>query len=229
MSCIECRQTLAQGLWGQNQALVALLGLCPLLAVSNTLINGFGLGVASLLTLLFSNVLIASVARFIPNETRLPVFVLIIASVVTFIEFYLQAYHYLFYQTVGLFIPLIVTNCVILARAEAVASRQNIAHSLLDALAMGSGFTLVLMVLGALREMLGFGTLMSGAEVLFGEVAQAWEIRLMDADNGFLFAILPPGAFMGLALLIATRNYLVQRKQQQLEAVQPTSDHVFDE
>ncbi|MCH9698690.1 MAG: electron transport complex subunit E [Gammaproteobacteria bacterium] len=192
----------------QNPALVALLGLCPLLAVSTTVATGFGLGIATTVTMVLSSVVISSIRQLIPGDIRLPVFVLTIASIVTFVEFLLRAYRFEFYQSAGLFIPLIVTNCVILARIESVAYRQQINLAAWDAFSMGFGFSLVLIILGSIREILGFGTLFTGAELLFGQTAVDWKLTIPGFNQGFLLAILPPGAFFGLALLIAIKNSL---------------------
>lgn len=211
-TCSKCRKSLVEGVGSQNPALVALLGLCPLLAVSTTLISGLGLGITTLITLLLSSLFISAARHLIPTEVRLPVFVLLIASVVTIIEFLLSAYRYEFYQSVGLFIPLIVTNCVILARIESIAYRRPVGIALMDALSMGIGFVAVLVVLGAMRELIGFGTLLAGAEQLFGDKAANWQLQVFDGEHGFLLAILPPGAFFGLALLVALKNWADQHR-----------------
>jgi len=207
--------TLLDGLWKNNPGLVQFLGLCPLLAVSNTLINGLGLGIATLVVLTLSNLLVSLIRRQIPTAVRLPVFVLIIASLVTATEIIFQALFYDMYLSLGIFIPLIVTNCAILARAEAFASRNPVGISLLDGLVMGTGFALVLIVLGAFRELLGRGTLFSGAEHLFGAGAAGIEITFFSPDKGLLLALLPPGAFIGLALLVALKNRLDYKPQAQ--------------
>ena len=199
------------GLWKNNQALVALLGLCPLLAVTNTAINGLGLGLATLLVLLASNVTISAVRHWLHSEIRLPAFVLIIAGFVTSTDIALAAWLPGLHEALGIFVPLIVTNCTILARAEAFASRQPVLHSAVDALAIGGGFLLVLFVLGALREVIGTGSVLAGADLLFGAGAADWSVRL--TDRGFLLAILPPGAFVGLGLLIKKKNLLDARRQ----------------
>ncbi len=205
------REISRNGLWDNNVALVQLLGLCPLLAVTSTVINGFGLGLATLATLVLSNVFVSLVRNHVRQEVRLPVFVLIIASVVTMIELLMQAYFYDLYLVLGIFIPLIVTNCAIIGRAEAFASRNTPLVSALDGLMMGMGFLAVLMVLGGMREIVGFGTLFAQAELMFGEAASALTIVINPDYNGFLLAILPPGAFFGLALLIAAKNWLEMR------------------
>jgi electron transport complex protein RnfE len=197
------------GLWDNNPGLVQLLGLCPLLAVTGTIVNGIGLGIATTLTLVTSNVTVSLIRNLVPNEIRLPVFVLIIASFVTIIEMMLKAFYYDLYLALGIFIPLIVTNCSIIGRAEAFASKQPIDKAFLDGLMMGIGFTIALALLGGMRELLGRGTLFSQAETMFG---QAWmTITVFENYHDFLLAILPPGAFFGLGLLIALKNVVWKR------------------
>jgi electron transport complex protein RnfE len=205
------------GLWSNNVALVQLLGLCPLLAVTSTVINGLGLGIATLITLVLSNSIVSLIRGFVRNEVRLPVFVLIIASVVTIIELTIQAMFYELYLVLGIFIPLIVTNCAIIGRAEGFASRNPVGPAALDGLMMGLGFLVVLVVLGGLREIIGFGTLFAHAELMFGDGAKALLIEINPDYPGFLLAVLPPGAFFGLALLIVAKNWFDLRpaKQQQ--------------
>lgn len=197
-----------QGLWKNNPALVQLLGLCPLLAVSGTVINGLGLGLATTLVLLGSNISVSLLRAFIPNEIRIPVFVMIIASLVTSVQLLMNAFAYELYLALGIFIPLIVTNCAIIGRAEAYASKNSVLPSAIDGLMMGVGFTLVLVALGALREVLGQGTLLEGAEQLFGPVAADWTIQLYQLDHNFLVALLPPGAFLLMGLIIAIKNII---------------------
>ncbi|MBT3205864.1 MAG: electron transport complex subunit E [Gammaproteobacteria bacterium] len=199
------------GLWKNNVALVQLLGLCPLLAVTSTTINGIGLGLATLITLVLSNSLISAIRNVVRNEVRLPVFVLIIASIVTIIELTMQAYFYDLYLVLGIFIPLIVTNCSIIGRAEGFASKNPIAVSALDGFMMGLGFLIVLTLLGMFREIIGFGTLLANANLMFGEGASALKLTLNEEYGGFLLAILPPGAFFGLALLIVAKNLIETR------------------
>lgn len=200
-----------QGLWKNNVALVQLLGLCPLLAVTSTTINGIGLGLATLVTLVLSNTLVSMVRDVVRQEVRLPVFVLIIASIVTIIELLMKAWFYDLFLVLGIFIPLIVTNCSIIGRAEGYASRNPVGASALDGFMMGLGFLIVLTLLGMLREILGFGTLFSQADLMFGESAKNLKITLNDDYGGFLLAILPPGAFFGLALLIVAKNLIEDR------------------
>jgi len=201
-------QIISNGLWKNNQAFVALLGLCPLLAVSNTVINGLALGLATTLTLALSNSSISFVRHTIQPEIRLPLFVLIIAGIVTIIELFMHAYFYELYKTLGIFIPLIVTNCAIIGRAEVFASKNRVLPSLVDGLAMGLGFSLALLLLGGMREILSSGSLLSQAELLFGDVASQWKIILLNDYSGMLLAALPAGSFIGLGLLIALKNSL---------------------
>ena len=194
------------GLWTNNIALVQLLGLCPLLAVTNTTVNGIGLGLATLITLLLSNIVVSLLRHFLRKEIRLPIFVLIIASIVTAIELGMQAFFYDLYRVLGIFIPLIVTNCAIIGRAESFASKNRVAPAALDGLMMGLGFLGVLTLLGALRELIGAGTLLAQAELLFGAGAKAMTIEFDPDYQGFLLAALPPGAFFGLAIFIVIKN-----------------------
>ena len=183
-------ERLRTGLWKDNPGLVQLLGLCPLLAVTSTFINGLGLGIATLLVLTFSNALVSATRRWIQHEIRIPIYVLIIASLVTCTELIFKAWFPTLDRSLGIFIPLIVTNCAIVARAEIFASRNSIGASIADGLGMGTGFALLLVALGAFREIIG----------------QASLAGFSFADSGFLLAILPPGAFFALALAVALKN-----------------------
>ena len=214
------------GLWNNNVALVQLLGLCPLLAVTGTVVNGLGLGLATLLTLVLSNAAVSAIRHWVRPEVRVPVFVMIIASVVTAIELSMNAWLYELYTVLGIFIPLIVTNCGILARAEAFASKNSLIPSIIDGLMMGLGFTLVLVTLGGIREILGYGTLFSNAHLMFGEMARDWTWVFVENYSGFLLAILPPGAFIGMGLIIALKNVIDKRnkKKQTLIATQGVSE-----
>ncbi|GAB4178236.1 MAG: electron transport complex subunit E [Wenzhouxiangellaceae bacterium] len=196
------------GLWDHNPALVQLLGLCPLLAVTTTAINGLGLGLATLAVLVVANVLVSSLRGLIAREVRIPVFVLIIATLVTVVDLLARAWLPELAQRLGIFLPLIVTNCILLGRAEAFASRHPVGNAALDGLAQGVGFMGVLLVLGAAREVLGFGSLLRDADLLLGDWAATLTLRFTDGAEGLLLAILPPGAFIGLALLIALKNRL---------------------
>ena len=209
------KQDISQnGLWTNNVALVQLLGLCPLLAVTSTLVNGIGLGIATLITLVLSNTLVSLIRGFVRNEVRLPVFVLIIASIVTIIELTMKALFYDLYLVLGIFIPLIVTNCAIIGRAEGFASRNPVGISALDGFMMGLGFLIVLSLLGGMREIIGFGTLFSHADLMFGEAAESLTLIFNDEYGGFLLAVLPPGAFFGLALLIVAKNIISARTKE---------------
>jgi len=205
------RKVFFDGLWQQNTGLVVLLGLCPLLAVTGTVVNGLGLGLATTLTLVFSNLTVSLARGILRPEIRIPAYVLIIASVVTAIQMLMQAWLYELYQVLGIFIPLIVTNCAIIGRAEAFASRNAPLPALIDGLATGLGFCLTLVLLGALRELIGRGTLFSQAGLMFGNWAEHLQLTVIPHHPGFLLAILPPGAFIGLGLLIAGRNWLNSR------------------
>ena len=203
------------GLWTNNVALVQLLGLCPLLAVTGTIINGLGLGIATLITLVLSNSVVSLIRPWLKSEIRIPIFVLIIASIVTTIELSMNAWFHELYLVLGIFIPLIVTNCSIIARAEAFASKNNLLDSALDGFMMGFGFTLVLITLGGLREIVGFGTLFANAQLMFGDIGHTMTITLSEDYSGFLLAVLPPGAFIGLGLLIAIKNIIDKRQSAQ--------------
>ena len=208
------------GLWTNNVALVQLLGLCPLLAVTSTLVNGIGLGIATLITLVLSNTIVSLIRGFVRNEVRLPVFVLIIASVVTIIELGMKALFYDLYLVLGIFIPLIVTNCAIIGRAEGFASKNPVGPAAFDGLMMGLGFLIVLSLLGALREIIGSGTLFAYAELMFGDGAAGMTIVFNPDYPGFLLAILPPGAFFGLALLIVAKNWVDLRPRAPKDVVE---------
>ncbi|MDR5898429.1 electron transport complex subunit E [Halomonas vilamensis] len=198
-----------EGLWHQNPALVQLLGLCPLLAVSNSVVNALGLAIATLLVLVGSSSVVSMLRHQVPGSVRLPAFVMIIAAFVTCAELLMAAYAYPLYQVLGIFIPLIVTNCAILGRADAFASRHPPLIAAFDGLMMGLGFAAVLVLLGALRELFGQGTLFSDMALLFGAAASGWEMVII-ADYQFLFFLLPPGAFFVAGLLIALKNAIDQ-------------------
>ena len=208
------------GLWNENPALVKLLGLCPLLAVSNNAVNGIGLGIATLITLVVANCLTSISRPLLMTSIRIPIYVLIIASTVTIIELTMQAWLPRLHSSLGIFLPLIVTNCLIIGRAEAFASRQNFKSSLIDALAMGIGFLWVLVLLGSLRELIGQGSLLDQAHLLFGEHANDWTIRFFEPDAGLLLALLPPGAFITLGLLLACKNSIDSAYQHQKDKKQ---------
>ncbi|HCH25126.1 MAG TPA: electron transport complex subunit RsxE [Oceanospirillaceae bacterium] len=204
----ETSTLLQQGLWKNNAALVQLLGLCPLLAVTNSVVNALGLAIVTCLVLVASNALVSLTRTKVNSDVRLPTFVMIIAALVTIAELLMQAFTYELYLILGIFIPLIVTNCAILGRAEAYACKNPLAPSVIDGLAMGVGFGLILVLLGGLRELLGQGTLFADMHLLFGETARHWQLTIIADYRGFLFAILPPGAFIGMGLLIAGKNLI---------------------
>ena len=212
----EYKELAIQGLWKNNPGIVQLLGLCPLLAVTATVTNALGLGLATLLVLICSNATVSAIRHWIPKEIRIPIFVLIIAAFVTCVQLLMNAYTYNIYQSLGIFLPLIVTNCAIIGRAEAYASKNPVKQASFDGLMMGLGFALVLIVLGAIREILGQGTLFDGAHLLLGSWASALRIEVMNLDNQFLLAILPPGAFIAMGFIIAAKNmidtYVKQRQ-----------------
>ncbi|KPZ51576.1 electron transport complex subunit E [Pseudoalteromonas sp. P1-25] len=204
----ELKTLYKEGVWANNPALVQLLGLCPLLAVTSTVTNALGLGLATLLVLVGSNVTVSIVRNWVPKDIRIPVFVMIIAGFVTIVQLLMNAYTFGLYQSLGIFIPLIVTNCAIIGRAEAYASKNPVHLSVFDGLMMGLGFMAVLLVLGAMRELIGQGTLFDGADLLLGLWAQSLRLEIFSFDSQFLLAILPPGAFLGLGLLIAAKNVI---------------------
>jgi len=204
------------GLWSENPALIKLLGLCPLLAISNNAVNGLGLGIATLTTLFIANVSTSLLRPYLIRAIRIPIYVLIIATTVTIIELLIQAWLPGLHNSLGIFLPLIVTNCLIIGRAEAFASRHDLKESITDAVAMGIGFIWVLVILGTVREFAGQGTLFDQADILFGERAINWTLQIFNPDQGVLLALLPPGAFITLGLLLALKNLtdsIVQKRK----------------
>ncbi len=196
------------GLWDNNVVFAQLLALCPLLAVTSTATNGLGLGLASTFVMVVSGILVATLRCIITPEVRIPVFVLIIAVLVTLVDLAMNAWVHDLHKVMGLFIPLIVTNCAILGRAESFASRNRVLPALFDGLMMGMGFTLSLVLLGAAREVIGSGTLFSGAALLLGKAMGFLELTLIPNYGGFLLAILPPGGFIGLGFILAGKRLL---------------------
>lgn len=220
------REIIDNGLWKQNPGVVQLLGLCPTLAVTSSVVNGVSLGLLTALVMAASNGAVAPVRRWIPEEIRIPVFILIIAALVTVIDLSMNAFVHPLHQVLGIFIPLIVTNCIVLARVEAFAARNPTQPSIVDGFFMGIGLTLVLGLLGAIREVVGKGTLLSGIDLALGPMAKAWVITVIPDYHGFLLAVLPPGAFIGLGLLIATRNWMEQRQTQKQALASPPAASV---
>ena len=194
------------GLWKNNPALVQLLGLCPLLAVTGSVVNALGLAAATLFVLVCSNTAVSLIRNVVSDAVRLPAFVMIIASAVTCTELLMQAYAYELYQILGIFLPLITTNCVILGRADGYASKNPLGRSIFDGAMMGLGFGVVLVLLGALRELFGTGALFADMDLLFGPAAADWKVVLVEGYQPFLLAILPPGAFIFTGLLIALKH-----------------------
>lgn len=196
------------GLWKNNPALVQLLGLCPLLAVTGSVVNALGLGLATMAVLTGSNLVVSLIRNQVSDVIKIPAFVIIIATFTTCTELLMKAFTYELYLILGIFIPLIVTNCTILGRAEAFASKNGPVSSLFDGLMMGTGFAAVLLAIGAAREVLGSGTLFDHMELIFGPMAESWKIQVFAEGYSFLVAILPPGAFLVAGLLIALKNYI---------------------
>lgn len=221
MSTPSYRELSINGLWKNNPALVQLLGLCPLLGVSNSAVNALGLGLATALVLVCSNIGVSLVRGVVNTAVRLPAFVMIIAALTTCIELLMQAFTYELFQILGIFIPLITTNCVILGRADGFAAKHNPLIAGFDGFVMGMGFALVLLVLGGLRELFGTGSLFANMHLLFGPIAADWQITLFADYKGFLLAILPPGAFIVLGLLIALKNRIDQQLAERARALQP--------
>jgi electron transport complex protein RnfE len=210
MSQKSLTEITADGFWHNNPALVQLLGLCPLLAVSGTVVNALGLGLATLFVLTGSNLAVSLIRNLVDDTVRLPAFVMIIASLTTATELLIQAMAYELYQILGIFIPLIVTNCAILGRAEGFARKNPVIPSVVDGLMMGLGFMAVLVILGGMRELLGQGTLFRNMDLLFGPGARDWTLVIIPEYKQFLFAVLPPGAFVALGLLVALKNAVDQ-------------------
>ncbi len=204
----DTKAVVLDGVWRNNPALVQLLGLCPLLAITTTLVNGLALGLATTAVLVATNITVSLIRGALVPAARILVFVLIIASLVTIVDLLANAYLHELHQTLGLFIPLIVTNCAILAQAEVFASRHTVGVAALGGLSTGAGFTVALIALGGCREIVGQGTLFVGLDQLLGQAAAGIHIDL--PLDGILVAALPPGAFFGLALLIALKNYLAR-------------------
>ena len=213
------RNIALNGLWHSNPALVQLLGLCPLLAVSNSLVSGLGMGLATMGVLVGSNLVIGLTRHWITDAIRIPVFVLLIASLVSCVELLMQAFTPGLYAKMGIFIALIVTNCIIIGRAEAFASKNPVVDGVVDGLMMGGGFAIVLTLLGALRELIGQGTLFDGAALLFGPIASNWTLHIGSGGEHFLLAILAPGAFIGLGLLVALKNAIDARLKARAQPV----------
>lgn len=217
------------GIWNNNVVMSQMLALCPLLAVTGTATNGLGMGLATIVVMIVASTIISMSKGIITQEVRIPVFVLLIAGIVTLVDMYINAYMHELYKVLGLFIPLIVTNCAILGRVESFASRNEILPSMTDGLMMGIGFTLILVVLGATREITGSGTLFANASLLLGESFSFLEITLIEDYKGFLLMILPPGAFIALGFILAGKRVIDRKmattKTNELPVIQPVSGH----
>lgn len=198
-------------LWKNNPSFVQLLGLCPLLATSTGATPALGLGICTMFVMFMSNTVISILRNQIPNEIRIPVFVLIIAALVTITQLIIHAFAFTLYESLGIFLPLIVTNCIVIGRIEAFAYKNKVLPSAVDGFAMGFAVALALVMLGAIRELLGQGTIFKDLNLILGPIAKDWYIQVYQVDNNFLLAILAPGAFITLGLLIAGKNYLNQR------------------
>ncbi len=215
------RDIAANGIWKQNTSLVQLLGLCPLLAVSTNVVNGVSLGLATIFVMALSSFVVASVRNFIPHEIRIPVFILIIAALVTVVDLAMNAWLHELYLVLGIFIPLIVVNCIVLARVEAFAAKNTPLAAAWDGAAMGIGMVFALAILGGLRELIGSGTLLSGIEMIIPGLAA---LQILPEDYpGFLIFILPPGAFITLGFMIAARNWTDARAQRARQATLSTA------
>ncbi|MHA7918646.1 electron transport complex subunit E [Alloalcanivorax xenomutans] len=211
MADVDYGKITRDGLWNNNPATVQILGLCPLLAVTGSVVNALGLGLATLVVLMGSNAAVSLIRHYVTDAVRLPAFVMIIAAMVTVIEMLMQAFTFELYQILGIFIPLIVTNCTVLGRADAFASKHALLPAVTDGFMMGLGFLIVLVILGALREVVGAGTLFANMQLLLGPWAEQLRIEIIPNYGGFLLAVLPPGAFLGLGLIIAAKNVIDKR------------------
>lgn len=212
------RKITRDGLWDNNVVFTQHLALCPLLAVTGTATNALGMGLATTAVMVASNGTVSLARHLIPSEIRIPIYVLLIAALVTLVDLFLNAWLHELHKVLGLFIPLIVTNCVILGRAEAFASKQPVALSLWDGFTMGIGFTWAMVALGAIREITSAGTLFANASVLLGESFRFMEMTLLPNYKGFLLTALPPGGFIMLGFLVAVKRIIDQRIKQSTES-----------
>ncbi len=206
------KEQIKDGLWKQNAGLVQLLGLCPTLAVTVNITNGVALGVATIFVMMLSNISISPIRNYVPESARVPIFILVIAGLVTIVDLSINALSKPLYDALGIFIPLIVTNCIVLARVEAFASKNSTLPSLYDGFFMGLGLTFVLIILGAVREIVGNGTLFQNVHFLIGDKYEFLTIQLFDSSDGFLLAARPPGAFIALSALILFLKLINQKR-----------------
>jgi electron transport complex protein RnfE len=223
------KEITVNALWKQNPGVVQLLGLCPTLAVTTTAVNGISLGLATALVMAASNGAVSPVRKLVPSEIRVPVFILIIAALVSIIDMSINAFAHPLHKVLGIFIPLIVVNCIVLARVESFAAKNTFVPSVLDGFMMGIGLTLVLGLLGGMREIIGKGTLFSGLDLVFGPQAKDFVLTVIPDYHGFLLAVLPPGAFLGLGALIALRNWAEVRNAKKTDtpenSLKPALNH----
>jgi H+/Na+-translocating ferredoxin:NAD+ oxidoreductase subunit E len=218
----DYRRIARDGLWDNNIVFAQSLALCPLLAVSGTASNGLGMGLATVFVMIASGLFISLLRSIISPQVRIPVFILIIATLVTLVDLWMNAWLHDLHKVLGLFIPLIVTNCAILGRAESFSSRNNVVPAMFDGLMMGLGFTLVLVMMGAVREILGSGTLFANAALLLGSWASFMELVIIPEYKGFLLIILPPGGFLVMGFLFAGKrkiDALIERRQKAIETM----------
>ena len=211
MADVKMKTIIRDGVWDNNVVFAQMLALCPLLAVTSTATNGLGMGIASLAVMIVSSLVVSVMRDFITKEVRLPVFVLLIATIVTLVDMYMNAWMHEMHKVLGLFIPLIVTNCAILGRVESFASHQPVGKAVADGFFMGCGFILALVAVGALREIIGSGTLFANAPLLLGDAFAFMELTLIPNYDGFLLMILPPGAFIALGFILAGKRIIDAR------------------
>jgi electron transport complex protein RnfE len=227
MATATYKEITINGLWKNNPALVQLLGLCPLLAMTGSVVNSIGMGIATMFVLITSNIAVSMVRNVVSDAVRLPAFVMIIAAAVTAIQLLMQAYTYGLYEVLGVFLPLITTNCVILGRADSFACKNSIAASAYDGFIMGFGFAVVMFLLGFFRELVGTGHVFADMHLLFGPMAEDWRIDVFKNYPGFLYIILPPGAFIFTGFMIAIKNMVdgqIAKAQLAKKAEQPKED-----
>ncbi|UDG80956.1 Electron transport complex subunit RsxE [Candidatus Hartigia pinicola] len=204
----------AQSLWKNDSVLVKLPGLYPFLLVSSTTIHALGLGFVITLVIVFTNISISALHRWIPHKIRIPIYIIIIASIVNAIQMLINVYAFELYKAIGIFIPLLITNCTIIDRAETYASKNSISRSFIDGIVIGLNITLVLFFLGAIREISGNGTLFNDADLLLGSWASSLKIKVFDFNFPFLLALMPPGTFISLALILAGKNLIDEKIKQ---------------
>ncbi len=204
----EYSRIVKDGLWDNNGVLCMLLGMCPTMAMTTSATNGLGMGLATAAVMAASNLLVAIFRNRITQEVRIPVYILIVASMVTLVDLTMNAWMHELYKVLGLFIALIVSNCLPLARLESFASKEPVMNSLLDGLFMGIGFTIALTAIGAVREIIGQGTLFADAALLLGPAFKFMEMRILPQDTGVLVMILPPGGFLVTGLLVVVKRMI---------------------